>query len=1695
MKIWPILILSVMASGQTTITWSHKGTLPGTCNDQGSPPCYFPSGQGFGPQLVGDPINGGVIIYADRQASYGTVHVTNGSSTVTWVSGDLFGLSWGVGSSSDSSFANDQLFINGTAYNLASNQAYPASTTTQILASSWAGTTGTYPYISKNGALTVMSDWYHYDTAAHAFRYPSGQGGTLSNYSAHMENDAPTSPVPADRQSTNTQSLDISRNAMWLTGGVNGSVSWNCGTNSSGTGNCGSGVPGWRATPVMTTWRQDLASGTWTAVSATHHPWNAGTTQSSTFDPDDQVLIQAGTNGSVAQTWIYCPTDKNPTPGALTPGQISAGCLADDWVLVSTSGTTLPSGYEWSQMMYLHSVNKVLAYSQSDGAIYLYAPKTKTWSTSACTTMPFNSGLANGGWAAITVLNSGQVLYHYIPTSGTATQDWLYVPWTDSCSQLTSSGTGPSVADAYGGEGASAYYYTELGVDPFTGVVVAWTPPESAPVVWEASLNYPTLTSLIVQEALYSGGPTTGVARTDEPVCQGVPIQDSAGITSTNSLGLTGASAAQFRILGSWPSGNAKWIEVCGIVPSVTAGGTATLTLTTSGSGNVGGNSLASGTSTITVNNTGGTIACGSVGATCWTIKAAGGYNVFDTVTVGATTIVATGTSDGIVVTGPSTTGTFPNNVTCGSGAGQSPCTLDYKSSNDSGSSCTIEKNGPVEAVVRCVGTLYDGSSHPYGQYTTRTYFYQGKSNVKLEVIERNANYSTAATPSADCNPSGGVCTGLTFNTAYKGRKDYEVRLKFANPSSASTLNYTFATDTSTSTGTLSASGGTDSAYIYQGQSTSMIGNSDCAYTSACANTYTTDIGWNIVKNASSITTGNQTQYPTGWADISDGSGNGLEIGVYQFAAYFAKSLEFNGGGTDVRIGLSPSENGNPSGGPGNGTFFQYQPWPAWTISEVFIEPHTSAPSSLANEFLKFQAYLLMRPSTVAYINSTGVYPYNLPTPTNEDTFYVAAAASSNPALTQTRYCYGGSSNCYPDLGVTSTLIAQNRAMSIYHQWTWAGGGPGTQEEFRWSNTLNFLKRGYTGSYLTAQHFYRFVAEKSYVHADGTSSTDSTVNGFHWSSRPVAGSTNAEQDGNGYSVLIGGTSNFCCAPLSRIQNSANSFIDVSDGLHDHTYHIEDFYMLSGDETIREAIVPKTDYFTNPNTYQGKVYTATSGGLGPLRANAIEMLGGSLMSEYLYSIGDSTNGAAALNQALLVYTNQTLLDLCMTDGAGNNYPSGCNPPPVSYFLEHWQASTSYSQLAGIVDSNGNTQTATTGGTSQSGTHPTWGTTLSSTTSDGTVTWTLTRIGNTLPFGYDPPGVSKVRGTPWAPNSRGGAWCGNATTFLRGNDMFQASIYIEGILAVRHAKPPTWTQSDYNKALDIAYGISSWATTEPFRLDGTGVWYSFPQSGINAAYNGIMVGVVYDIPQECNVTGGFGGTAGTNYGHGPLIQFGGTGTIYDPYSMMQPDQGMWMIFYPQVLVNGGLTSTQVKQIQFVMDWNANQGFGAFQDDGHYQLGAMADAIYNPPANQLQDISFTCTNCSGGTTTYNLTFTPPSNACSTTGCLRVKWATEPIVNSGGYSTISPSEPGGLLGYDPMVTQAFALNPYSYSTWFGSNAISEPSITPGTAMSVNVATGTTGLTASDFSVKVAFPSSQSAATHPSATTSGVTTSGAGHE
>ncbi len=666
-----------------------------------------------------------------------------------------------------------------------------------------------------------------------------------------------------------------------------------------------------------------------------------------------------------------------------------------------------------------------------------------------------------------------------------------------------------------------------------------------------AAVNVP----LTIQEALYKGG-SLGVARNADPVSIGVPLPDDpdTGITDVNQLSLSGATVGQFRVLGRWPSGRIKWVQV-DTQADVTAGQIKTGIILTSGAtGNFGGASLASDNgTTITI----------STAAATFTIRKAN-FNVVDQVVIAGKTVVTSGSSQGLVLTGPT-----PGQTSC------SPCATMYSSANDPNSTAVIEENGPAKAVIRATGTHVDSAGHAYLHFTVRMYFYAGKSFVKVTSILRNADHGASNTEA----------------TAYKGLQGYELQI---SPQLSGTANYSIANHTASAT--VGSLGSSDAVYLYQGQSQQMKWQDWCG--SGCV-PYTTDVGYRISKNGTTVISGSDTQYPQGWADVGDSAGTGVEIGVYQLSAYWPKSLEFNAGGRDVRIGIWARENSIPV----------YQPWPQWTVNDLYLNFHAAAPASPVNDFLRFQHYLLGR-APLTHYNATGVFPYPILDPATEDAFYTSTASSAVPALSVSKAC------CIQDFGTSDA----NWPLSIYRFYSWGSPGGANQTEFRWSYLLNFLSRGMTGRYLNAAHFYKYQAESIFPHADG----------FAWRNYP------AEVDGFGF-------------PKAASANSALGFRNWKDQEHGHWYGMTDYYFLSGDETIHDTLLdgPK-NWFMTENTYQN----AKAGGLYNSRSIGVQLIGSARFSQFLATTGDP-DAAAVLNQGTNTYLTQVKPDLCVA-----GYPAGC-----------------------------------------------------------------------------------------------------------------------------------------------------------------------------------------------------------------------------------------------------------------------------------------------------------------------------------------------------------------------------------------------------------------------------------------------------
>lgn len=665
---------------------------------------------------------------------------------------------------------------------------------------------------------------------------------------------------------------------------------------------------------------------------------------------------------------------------------------------------------------------------------------------------------------------------------------------------------------------------------------------------------------LTIQEAIYPG--VTGVNRLQDPVTVGVPLPDGTGITDTSRLSVSGASAAQFRVLGRWPSGDVKWVLV-DTLADVLAGGQNTALVLTTGAGDFGGEKLAVDTgATITVNT----------GAAEFTIRKAG-FNVLDKVVVGGKTLVASGTSHGLVVNGPA-----PGMTTC------PPCATVYSSVNDPASTAEIEENGPVRTVVKATGYHKDAAGNAYMAFTVRLHFYRNQTRVKVNSILRNADWGASN----------------SFNSAYKGFESYDLQLTNAL---AGTRTFAFGTHAAPVTGSLA---GNDSAYLYQGASDLMR---HLHWSSVYVVPFSPDKGYEVVKNNTTLmqglTTGTDKQFPEGWAEIGDSSGAGIGVGVYQLSAHWPKSLEFNAGGSDIRVGIWPKQNSIP----------YYQSWPQYSIHDIYLNFHgPAATTPPVEEFKKFQHYLVAR-APRNYYNATKVFPYPLVDPEEEDNYYKQVGAAATPSIGASRVC------CTQDLGLTNSQFG----ISTFRYWGWqsAGGGSGmgNEAEYRWSLLLNFLSRGWSGRYLTAAHFYRYQTESAFPRSDG----------FSWRNRPLS-------EVNAWGFPSGIVS----------ANSTNAHRTWIDQEHGHWYGVTDFYFMTGDETIRDGILdgPK-DRFLNPNVMvnYGRLYNT--------RAVGAQLASTARFSEFLKTTGDA-DAEAVLEQGVRTYDLQVKPELCVS-----GFPSGCS----------------------------------------------------------------------------------------------------------------------------------------------------------------------------------------------------------------------------------------------------------------------------------------------------------------------------------------------------------------------------------------------------------------------------------------------------
>jgi hypothetical protein len=197
--------------------------------------------------------------------------------------------------------------------------------------------------------------------------------GTSGSTSQVCPND--TGTWPGDRHPVGDTAIDTRRNVMWLSGGVCGGVT--------------------RTDVYQLLLNANPANNTWKQLQASRFPYE---TRSATmvYDPNTDVLLLYGYDGGADDhdTWVYCPTDLNPTPGTLSQVQVTAGCVyPDNWsgVTVTIAGNGRPPS-SFPGMVYDTQRKKVILVGGSTQLAPLqtwtYDVPTRVWTQLTTVTSP-----------------------------------------------------------------------------------------------------------------------------------------------------------------------------------------------------------------------------------------------------------------------------------------------------------------------------------------------------------------------------------------------------------------------------------------------------------------------------------------------------------------------------------------------------------------------------------------------------------------------------------------------------------------------------------------------------------------------------------------------------------------------------------------------------------------------------------------------------------------------------------------------------------------------------------------------------------------------------------------------------------------------------------------------------------------------------------------------------------------------------------------------------------------------------------------------------------------------------------------------------------------------------------------------------------------------------------------------------------
>lgn len=623
---------------------------------------------------------------------------------------------------------------------------------------------------------------------------------------------------------------------------------------------------------------------------------------------------------------------------------------------------------------------------------------------------------------------------------------------------------------------------------------------------------------ITIQETLPAG--VGGVDRANEVATSGIPLPEGSGITSVSQLGLSGAVSGQFRALGYWPNGDIKWVLV-DVPVSVSAGAANNSIALVDGSGNFGGSNLATDGSVITI----------STGTATFTVKKSN-FNLFDTVTVGATPLVSTGNAGKIRMIGKDDT--------------------EYTSSNDSSSTATIEENGPVRAVVKSTGSLKSSSGVRLMDYTVRLHFYKNKSSVKGAIELRHASktnaYLTRDFKSVEAVVP--VAIGATKTVAFG--KDGASLTNSLPTSATAYLMQGFTPSRVPYSGNVTANDGLMqstlpgiSGEIFKYDPTYM--GLKIAVGATSLSDFRTDLAWLNSGNwatdyndmYSKLGTNNRAD---GFASINDSTGKGVTLAYRNLSDWWPGGFELKDSGvTSIEL-YSKYNNRTMKLG-----FGQHD------SREVMWDFHTTnADDRGVNHSLAYP--LTIRAPFSHYASTKAIYGQSeFVTETEQQSVFSALATSVYPVP-----------NTSPSLANPETTV-------VYKGWPWSEGGGWNQINAPGDDMLDYLRTGRGGFYLRAETRSAMVMDSGLGRSDDfvTESFSVDAEGQSWPKTVHTGSADGEHS-YVYSLPL-------YYYLSGNESAKDAWLDYGDRLLRNEligyYQLPDSQWLRGiSNTIRNAAI-------------------------------------------------------------------------------------------------------------------------------------------------------------------------------------------------------------------------------------------------------------------------------------------------------------------------------------------------------------------------------------------------------------------------------------------------------------------------------------------------------------------------------------------